>query len=141
MRGMLLANVSVCLVLVGLIWTIQIVHYPLFARVGAETWSAYHAEHTARITVLVGPLMVAELLLAFGLVAVAPDERRWVAWLAAALVGVAWLSTMLVSVPIHGRIASVPDAEGIAALVRTNWIRTVAWTLRAGLLVAWVARV
>ena len=140
MRGMLLANASVCLVLVGLIWTIQLVHYPLFARVGPDTWALFHAEHSARITVLVGPLMVAELLLAFGLIAVTPVEQRWTAWAAGALVGVVWISTMLVSVPIHGRIASFRDPEGIAALVRTNWIRTVAWTLRAGLLVGWMAR-
>jgi hypothetical protein len=137
---MLLANLSVCLVLVGLIWTIQIVHYPLFARVGPDTWSAYHAAHNARITLLVGPLMVAELLLALGLVAVAPSGQRGAALVAAALVGVVWLCTMLVSVPIHGRIAAEPDAEGIAALVRTNWIRTIAWTLRGGLLVAWMSR-
>jgi hypothetical protein len=140
MRGMLLANTAVCLALVGLIWTIQVVHYPLFARVGPEAWPGYHAAHSARITLLVGPLMCAELFLACGLVAAAPAEDRSMAWLAAALVGVVWLCTVFVSVPLHGRVSAAPDAAALDALVRTNWVRTLAWTLRGGLLLAWVYR-
>ena len=46
-------NASVCLLLnfastwamVGLIWLIQIVHYPLFSRVGADQFKLYEQEH------------------------------------------------------------------------------------------------
>ena len=47
--------------LVGLIWTMQVVHYPLLKQVGPEEFVAYHARHMALITWLVGPLMLAEL--------------------------------------------------------------------------------
>jgi hypothetical protein len=140
MTPLLLANTAVCFVLVGLIWTIQWVHYPLFARVGAEGWSVYHAEHSARITTLVGPLMVAELLLAAALFLAAPPERRGVAALAAGLVGVAWGSTMLLSVPIHGRLGDGLDLGQVASLVNTNWVRTAAWTARGALLLGWTLR-
>jgi hypothetical protein len=140
MKSLLLANAACCLVLVGLIWTIQVVHYPLFARVGAQEWSQYHAEHSARITLLVGPLMLAEVGLSLALVAAAPEERRWLAVVSGALVGVVWGATALLSVPLHGRLAGAPDLGLVAALVQTNWVRTVAWTGRAGLLIGWLAR-
>lgn len=140
MRTLLLGNLAVTCVLVGLIWTIQLVHYPLFARVGEEEWAGYHGAHTARITLLVGPLMLGELVLAGLLALAAPPERRLVALAAAGCVAVAWLATAFVSVPIHGRLSGTPDPVQIAALVKTNWIRTVAWTARALALFGWAAR-
>lgn len=89
MKTLLVANLSATLVLVGLIWTIQIVHYPLFLRVGAQEWAQFHAEHSARITLLVGPLMLAEVALALWLGMVTPPERRILAWVCARLVGLA----------------------------------------------------
>ena len=41
--------------LVGLIWIIQVVHYPLFARVGEDGFVAYEAAHTRLISLVVGP--------------------------------------------------------------------------------------
>ena len=48
---------------------------------------------------------------------------------------VVWGSTTFVQVPLHGRLARGLDATALRRLVLTNWIRTAAWTLRAGLLV------
>ena len=45
----------------GVIWFVQIVHYPLFASVGGDRWTTYHAGHTRRTGWVVAPLMVAEL--------------------------------------------------------------------------------
>ncbi|MEL6186606.1 MAG: hypothetical protein AAFU79_18460, partial [Myxococcota bacterium] len=45
----------------GVIWMVQVVQYPLFARVGEESFAAYHAGHTAYITWVVLPLMFVEL--------------------------------------------------------------------------------
>ena len=38
--------------MVGLIWTIHFVHYPLFAEVGEATYVAYQAAHVDRIGVV-----------------------------------------------------------------------------------------
>ena len=46
------------------------------------------------------------------------------------LLGCIWLSTFAVQVPIHNRLAEGVNIDLIAKLVRTNWIRTAAWTLR-----------
>ena len=50
--------------LVGLIWTMQLVHYPLFAHVGRHTFTACHHLHTTQITWVVAPLMFTELVTA-----------------------------------------------------------------------------
>lgn len=122
--------------LVGLIWTIQIVHYPLFAAVGADRFVAYEASHARLITYVVGPVMLVEAVTAAWLVMARPAGfPAWAAWVGLGLVGLIWLSTALVQVPEHGRLAEGFDAAAHARLVGTNWIRTVAWTARGLLLV------
>ena len=49
------------LLMTGVIWIIQVVHYPLYRRVGADAFADYEREHCARIAFVVLPLMVAEL--------------------------------------------------------------------------------
>ena len=57
-----------------------------------------------------------------------------------ALVAVIWLSTFLVQVPLHERLAVEGHTNDVVArLVRGNWIRTIAWTARA-ILAAWMLR-
>ena len=134
MEPVLVAHAAVTWVLVGLIWTVQLVHYPLFRHVDEGGWQVFHERHAARITWLVGPLMPLEVILAGLLLARAPSPLTW---LGAALVGVVWLSTALLQVPLHHRLADGFDAVAHRRLVRSNWIRTVAWTLR-GALAAWL---
>jgi len=126
-----LANVLVTGYLTGLIWTIQIVHYPLFMQVGADAFPAYHRLHSSRISAIVAAPMAVELLLSVVLAlyrpALFPASAAWACLLLTALV---WLSTFVVSVPIHKGLSSGHDATRIARLVLTNWPRTIAWTLR-----------
>jgi hypothetical protein len=136
--GLLVANAACAWFLAGLIWTIQLVHYPLFAKVGRDGFAAYESAHSRMITPLVGPVMLAELALAIALVAMRPRAvPAWAAWTLLALVGAVWLSTFAVQVPAHGTLARGFDAEAHARLVATNWIRTAAWTARAAIL-AWL---
>jgi hypothetical protein len=138
---LLLTNVATALILTGLIWTIQLVHYPLFAQVGSANFATYEAEHSARITLLVMPLMLAELAAA-GLLALAPPPgvRAWEAWLGLALVLLAWGVTMFASVPQHAALSSGFDALAHRLLVQTNWLRTLAWSGRGLLVVVWLWR-
>ncbi|MCL4795522.1 MAG: hypothetical protein KJZ84_13240 [Bryobacteraceae bacterium] len=133
------ANLALALFMTGLIWTIQIVHYPLFARVGASVFAAYEAEHSARITIIVGPVMLLELAAAIALVRVRPAfVPAWATWTGLALVGVIWASTAFLQIPRHAQLAAGFDPATHAALVATNWIRTAAWTARSALLL-WVS--
>ena len=125
----------------GLIWFVQAVHYPLFASITGDRSRGYAMEHQRRTTPVVLPFMLAELATAAA-VAVRPPAGvgRGPAFAGLALVAVIWLSTFLLQVPLHGRLAAEGHSSGIVSrLVRGNWIRTIAGTARA-ILAAWMLR-
>lgn len=135
MRWVLLANLAATLLMTGSIWIIQLVHYPLFNRVGTEAFQAYAAAHTSAITCVVLPFMAVEALTALALVAQPiPRVPHLTLWIGLGLVGVVWLMTAVVHVPQHGRLAAGFDEATYQALVMTNWIRTLAWTARSALM-------
>lgn len=137
--ALLVVHAACTWAMTGLIWFVQVVHYPLFALAGASAFPAYHAAHTRLTTVVVAPLMVAEAGAAVW-IATACLAPPWITWTALALLGVVWLSTFGLSVPRHDALARVGfDASAIRGLVAANWVRTIAWTLRAGL-AAWMLR-
>ena len=134
-----LLHLLATLAMLGAIWIVQVVHYPLFAGVGDAGWAAYEASHQSRITWVVGPLMVLELGTAVWLIVARPEGLPvWSVVLGAALVGVIWASTAFVQVPLHTALGGAFDGDAHARLVASNWIRTAAWTVRAGL-VLWMA--
>jgi len=125
--------------MVGLIWFVQLVHYPLFSKVGDTGFVAYQEAHMARTSFAVGPPMIAEVAGA-ALLCFAPLQGLppWSVWLGAGLVGLIWASTAVLQVPRHeALVAQGFDRAQHAALVASNWIRTAAWTARGGL-VAWM---
>ena len=130
--------------LVGLIWTMQIVHYPLFAGVGRDGYPAWQKSHMARVTVVVGPLMVCEALAALRVLlsALRAGEAAQLplAWTGCGLLAAIWLSTALVQAPLHGRLAAGYDAGLQRRLVRTNWVRTVLWTARGVVVLVQLSR-
>ena len=127
--------------LIGLIFTIQLVHYPLFAAVGEAAWPAYAAAHARRIGVLVVPWMALEAASALWLVASPPPGAPvGLLWLALGLLGLIWLLTALVNGPRFSRLAAAWTAEGHRGLVLANWPRTVLWTARGSLLLVLLAR-
>lgn len=132
LHRVLLVHAAATLFLTGLIWTVQIVHYPLFAQVGDAHFPSYERSHVERISWIVGPPMAVEALSALALAALLPSGpgRRW-ATLGLLLLAVIWLSTALLQVPLHNLLARGLDREAVARLVQTNWIRTAAWSARA----------
>lgn len=131
----LLAQVISTWFLVGLIWTIQIVHYPLFAAVGVDRFVAYEASHTRLITLVVGPVMLVEAATAGLFVAMRPASiPAWIPWTGLGLVILIWISTAILQVPDHAKLANGFDAAAHAHLVGTNWLRTIAWTARGVIL-------
>ncbi len=69
-----LLNLTLSAMLTGLIWTIQIVHYPGFLGVGVEKFIAYQHNHMRTISYVVIPLMVAELSRSFMATASSPRQ-------------------------------------------------------------------
>jgi len=124
-------------VMVGVIWTMQLVHYPLFALVGRDAFALYERAHMSRITLIVAPMMFLELACAIWLVVRTPAGiPLWMPWLGLAMVVALWLSTATLQGPTHARLAADFSEERVRFLVNTNWIRTILWTARALLAIA-----
>jgi hypothetical protein len=117
--------------MVGLIWTIQLVHYPLFSRVGDKEFADYENEHTSRMgRLLIVPAGV-EVATGAALVWGRPPEVGLpVVLIAGALLVVIWIGTAVMQVPLHSRLERGYSAAAATRLVATNWLRTVLWTAR-----------
>lgn len=131
MDDLLLAQQAVSFALFGLIWTIQLVHYPSFRFVEPSKFIAFEKFHSAKITLVVGPLMLIELVVSAGLVYLLGD---FFSIINLVIVGVIWLSTLLLSIPRHNKLLIGKDDEVIESLILTNWPRTVLWSLKSAIL-------
>lgn len=136
---LLAVHLAVTSAMVGLIWFVQVVHYPLFGAVGDEVFVAYARAHQRLVSFVVGPLMAAEGVTAVWL-AVAPPSGldRTLPLLGLGLLAVIHASTVLLQVPQHAVLAERFDAGRVRRLVRTNWVRTAGWTARGVLAVQMV---
>lgn len=123
------------LAMTGLIWFVQLVHYPLMSRVPPGAFEAFEQEHVRRTTWIVAPLMLIEALSCALLAAVLPSTLTLAGAVALAIV---WTSTFLVQVPLHGKLARAWDDTTHARLVGSNWVRTIAWSIR-GVIATWIA--
>jgi hypothetical protein len=123
--------------LVGMIWTVQIVHYPLFAQVGREGFAGYAAAHSTRITAVIAvPWAVQGTTVAWLLLDPPVGLAPALLVAAGALALVPVVVTVLVSVAAHRVLGAGFDAAAHRRLVTTNWLRTGAWTLGGGVAVA-----
>jgi len=124
----------------GLIWMVQLVHYPLFADVDQAGFTRYHASHSRRITPLVLPLMTVELVTSALLVLAQPAGVSSAAvWTGLVLAVALWASTALILSPAHRSLSEGFDRGRIDHLVAINWLRTLGWTARAALVLAMLA--
>ena len=134
MTALLVLQAAASCALAGLVWFVQLVHYPLFASVGGpDAFRAYEVEHTRRTTRIAAPLMVVEAGTAALILVLEPEAATLVG---ALLVVALWASTFLVQVPCHRALSRGWDEAIHRRLVRTNWLRTGLWTARAGLALA-----
>lgn len=131
MTGVLIAHAGATWFMVGLIWMVQTVHYPLFALVGGGAFTSYETEHTRRIGRLLAIPAGVEAITAVALLANPPEEvNTLLVWLSALLLAGLWLTTLVIQVPIHRGLSDAKSAAAINRLVATNWLRTFGWSLR-----------
>lgn len=125
----LAGNIAFSWGLAILIWLVQLIIYPGFHRIPREVFPVYHRWYALRISLVVLPLMIGEVVFVVGWWWSGADPND--AYLATLAVGVVWLSTFVLQVPIHKRLQEGKDEALIRRLVATNWIRTAAWSLKA----------
>jgi hypothetical protein len=123
--------VATC-IMVGVIWFVQHVHYPLKSYVHEAHFSDYQSQHMQRTAHIVGIPMLAEAgLAALLLLDPAIAGQPGLALLNCALLVGVWVCTALFQVPQHEALSLGFEATVHRLLVRTNWLRTALWSARA----------
>jgi len=133
--GHLVVTAMMC----GIIILVQVVHYPLFSFVDVSRFAAFHQAHVHRISLIVGPLMVAEILSALVLLGTIGSDRALAA-VGVLLVAGVWGVTFFIAVPLHDTLAEGYSPEILSKLVAANWVRTLGWTGRLLVAVSLVLR-
>ena len=116
-----------CTVLMtGICWFVQVVHYPLFLQIPDKDFPTYEKKNyrTAYLTVTI---MVVELFT--GLYIVFNYENELFFWNMVLLL-IIELSTILFQIPIQIGLSKKSSRKQKLKLIRTNWIRTIAWSMR-----------
>lgn len=130
-------NLGSSLFMTGLIWYVQLVHYPSFLYVEEDRFPEFHAMHSRFTGLIVGPVMLTELGTSFFLFI----NNSWLGYQAIGfyLVVLIWFSTAFLSVPSHSILSDDKSESEINKLVSTNWVRTVLWSAKAllGLYLIW----
>jgi hypothetical protein len=123
----------------GLSWFVGVVHYPLFAGVGADGWASYHRRHSDRTTIVVVVPMLVELVTA-GLIALDPPGGvpGGAALAGLALAGATWLLTAEAS-RIHGTLGAGLDPRPHRRLLAVHHARSVLWSAHAVLVATMIA--
>ena len=91
--------------MVGLIWFVQVVHYPLMRCVGEGEFREYEQEPQRRTTLVVAPLMLTEAFTSVAMVWQTPQGVSLTQCaLGGTLLAVVWLSTWLRQAPLHRKL-------------------------------------
>jgi hypothetical protein len=102
----------------------------MFAAIDEKSFLNWHTFHSNRISYVVGPIMVMELLVSIWLLWLNP------ATMSSIILGLTlaiWAATFFVSVPLHTQLGlGSRERQLIKKLVATNWIRTILYTLKVG---------
>ncbi len=115
--------------LVVLIWMVQLIIYPSFLRFESHSLENWHLTYTGRITVIVAPLMIAQIALA-GFLLITGTSYNSLEILALGLIILNWLLTFFIFIPYHQKIDLQPADKMVQRkLVRSNWIRVALFCL------------
>ena len=131
-----LSHLVSTVLMTGIIWFVQVIHYPLMHYVEPSRFSEYSRDNQFRTSqVVIGP-MVVELVTAAVLVCWFPRNALAPAFASSLfLLAAVWASTFFWQVPLHTKLLSGYDSQTIIRLGPSNWLRTCCWTARTLLLV------
>ena len=118
--------------MVGIIWVIQLLHYPTFHFIKQSDYVEFQHFHMQRISFIVVPVMIIELLSGFMLVYY---FRSNLLILCLIILLVIWLITFVFFTKLHQSLLGGYDKIIVKKLVQINWSRTVLWSLRLIILI------
>ena len=115
--------------MVGVIWTIQLVHYPSFHFIELKQYTTFQRFHMSRISYVVIPAMLTELFTLI-LIVISIDQIDNLVLASAILLIFIWLMTAVFFSGVHQKLTLGYDQTVVDKLVKLNWGRTLLWTLR-----------
>ena len=118
--------------MVGIIWVIQLLHYPTFHFIKQSDYVEFQHFHMQRISFIVVPVMIIELLSGFMLVYY---FRSNLFILCLTILLVIWLITFVFFTKLHQSLLGGYDKIIVDKLVQINWSRTFLWSLRLIILI------
>lgn len=137
-QAFLLAETAATIFMSGVLWTMQLLNYPLLGLVGRDAFTGYETAHNRRFGLVVVPGVLAAAAGAIGLLAIQPQQiPLWAPACELGLVVAVIVSTAVLQGRQHAALAQGFDERILRLLVRSNWIRVIAWSA-AGVLALWM---
>lgn len=128
-HSMLAMHLALASIMVGVIWVIQLVHYPSFRFTDREKYVSFQIFHMRNISFIVVPIMILEFLSGLLLVLYHSNHESLLR-ISFILLLIIWLVTALFFAQIHQKLSKGYDETLVRNLVSLNWIRTLLWTIR-----------
>ena len=133
----LLGHLIFTSIMTGVIWVIQIVHYPSFHFIEKELYTAFQKFHMNKISIIVIPIMLAELITGMMLFLDKSSKSPFLT-ISIIILVLIWLITGVFFSKAHNELMTGYQELVVNQLVVMNWIRTLLWTLRLLLLTFFV---
>ncbi len=133
---MLVIHLIATSIMVGVIWVIQLVHYPSFHFIELKQYTTFQRFHMSRISFVVIPAMLTELFTLI-LFIISTDPIDTLVTVSGLLLVLIWLMTAVFFSGVHQKLTLGYDKTVVDKLVKLNWGRTLLWTLRLLLIYAY----
>ena len=133
----LLGHLIFTSIMTGVIWVIQIVHYPSFHFIEKDLYTAFQKFHMNKISIIVMPIMLAELITGIMLFFDNSFKSPFLT-ISIIILVLIWLITGVFFTKVHNELIAGYQELVVNQLIAMNWIRTLLWTLRLLLLTCFV---
>ena len=117
-------NLYLSFIMLGIILITQVVNYPILRIVNSKDFSNFHNKYTNQISLIAGPIMLAELFIA---ILILFTFHSLLSIINLATVILILLSTIAIQVPIHSKLKNGKNDILINKLIISNCIRLVLW--------------
>ncbi len=122
-------------IMVGVIWVIQLVHYPSFYFIEKKKYQSFQKFHMRNISYIVMPMMIIELFTGFILIVNFNNFKGYYNFnISLFFLLCTWAITGIIFTKLHNELLKGYDKLIIKKIIKWNWIRTIFWTFRLFLL-------
>lgn len=127
----LLLNLISTLLIAGVLWFIQLVHFPLINEMPAKNMVNNGYYHMQKILGIINLLFIIDFItIVFLLLLVNSDLSATLMLINILIFLFTVILTRITFLPIHQNLSKNPNSFLISKLINLNWIRTLVWSLK-----------